>query len=66
MPNPIFQAKICNFTLQMPINIENRRFIGKCICGTLGSVSYDSLVKRKFCRNSLCKYFQPAKILDIY
>lgn len=65
MPNPIDVAYKCRFRLDTPIDVKKRRHIGTCICGTRGSVSYDSFVKEKFCRNTECDYYQHSKQLDI-
>ena len=63
--NPTLVAKQCNFTLYNPEEkTESKKHIGICECGTKCSVSYESLRKRKFCRNTECKYFQPQKRLD--
>lgn len=64
MPNPINVAYQCEFKLNKPINIKACRHAGVCICGTKGSCSYDSFLKKKFCRNSKCKYYQAKKRLD--
>ena len=65
MPNPIDVAYKCKFHLDVPIDVKKRRHIGTCICGTRGSISYDSFCKKKFCRNIECDYYQHSKQLDI-
>lgn len=64
IPNPTSLAKRHGFVLDIPINPNSRRHIGTCACGTRGSLSYDSLLKGKFCRNLDCVFYQPAKRVD--
>jgi len=66
--NPTLVAEKCNFKLNTIYNknvtVKTKKHIGSCDCGTKCSVSYESLRKQKFCRNSGCKYFQAQKRLD--
>lgn len=64
LPDPSISASKCGFILDLPIDRTKRRHTGTCICGTRGSISYDSFVKKTFCRNEKCNYYQQAKQLD--
>lgn len=63
--NPTHKAKECEFKLQEPIDLNNKRHLGTCICGAKQTVSYDSLKKGTFCRNKECKYYQTARRFDL-
>lgn len=64
IPNPTKVAKAVNFKFDSPLDLNKTRHSGICKCNTRGKVSYDSLRKKKFCRNEECQYYQVSKRID--
>jgi len=65
IPVLISRCNKYDFILDEPENLNSKRHVGTCICGTRGTISVDSFRKEKvsFCRNINCIYYQNCKRL---